>query len=75
MAISMSEYREPKWVAMANMDQATMSRDDNERFYKFGTDPRGWRDGFKQAGYNVNHNSSRVESVNIESDTISLKGY
>ena len=75
MTVSIDEYRLPKWVSAVNLDKATLSRDNNERFYKFDTDPRGWRDGFKQPGYNPNHNSARIESININSDTISLKGY
>jgi len=75
MPVSIDEYRVPKWVSATNLDKATLSRDDDERFYKFETDPRGWREGFKQPGYNVNHNSARVEEVRINSDTITLKGH
>jgi hypothetical protein len=75
MTVSINEYREPKWVSLNDADQATLSRDNNERFYKFDTDPRRWRDGFKQSGYNVNHNSIRVERVNINRDDVTLKGY
>ncbi len=75
MPVSMSDYRVPRWVSAQNLDQATLSRDDKERFYKFDTDPRGWRDGFKQPGYNPNHNSSTLERVNINRDNITLKPY
>lgn len=75
MPVSMDEYRNPRWVSASNLDKATLSRDDNERYYKFETDPRGFRDGFKQAGYNPNHNSARVENIRINSDNITLKGY
>ena len=76
MPISMDEYRTPSWIAAGNLlDKATMSRDNRERFYKFETDLRGWRDGFLQPGFNKNHNSSRVEHTNINNDVITLKGY
>lgn len=75
MPVSMDEYRVPKWVPMTGVDKATMSRDNEERFYKFETDVRGWKEGFLQPGYNPNHNSTKVENINIDRDSISLKGY
>ena len=33
----------------------------------------GEEGGFKQAGYNPNHQSTRVERVNLKSETITLK--
>ncbi len=82
MPIDISEFREPKFVKYKT--RYPMSYDKKDRFYKFDTDPRGYRSsditsprtgGFKQAGYNPNHNSTRVEKVNLYVDNITLKPY
>jgi len=74
MPIPIEEYAEPKWIRY--QERYPMSYNKNDRFYKFETNPRSYRGGvFKQAGYNPNHNSTRVESVRINSDGITLKGY
>jgi len=74
MAIPIEEYRQPKWQRYRT--RYPFSEDKKDRFYKFETDPRGHRDGdFKQAGYNVNHDSTRVERVNLKSDEYTLKPY
>lgn len=72
MPISMDEFRQPRWIKYDA--EATLARDDDERWYKFETDPRGWRDGFKQPGYNPNHDTTSVENVNINSDELQLRG-
>lgn len=35
----------------------------------------GREGGWKQAGYNPNHNSTRVEKIRVRSDDITLKPY
>ena len=71
MPISIDEYREPKWIKMK--EGATMSRDNKEKWYKFDTDPRGWRDGFLLPGYNPNSNSVSVEKIRIDNEELQLR--
>ena len=71
MPISIDEYREPRFIKLD--EGATMSRDDAEKWYKFDTNPRGFREGFKLPGYNPNHNSTTVEKVNIDNEELQLK--
>lgn len=73
MPVSDDERRKPSWVPMR--EGATLSRDDKERFMKFELYSRSYRDGvFLQPGYNPNHNSTVVEKVDINSDSIALRG-
>ncbi len=73
MPISMDEFRSPSWTKLK--DRYPMSYDKKDKFHKFETDSRSFRDGeFKQAGYNPNHDSTRVEKINTETDGITLKG-
>jgi len=74
MPISEDAYREPSWIKFR--EGYTISRDTNKRsrFIVFGNHPRSYRGGdFKQAGYNPNHQSVRVEKVNLYNDDITLK--
>jgi hypothetical protein len=74
MPISIADFSEPKWVKY--QERYPMSYDKNDRFHRFEDEPRSYRGGdFKQAGYNVNHDSTTVEKVRINSDTITLRGY
>ena len=74
MAIPIEDFRQPTWIKYK--ERYPLSYDKKDRFYKFNTNPRSYRNGgFKQAGYNVSHNSTRIENVNLESDNITLKPY
>ncbi len=79
MPVSEGDYREPYWVKMR--DRYPMSYDKKDRFNtinprhsmaRYNGDPdTGW----KQAGYNPNQQSTRVEKINLTSDTITLRPY
>lgn len=74
MPIDISQYREPKLVR--DRVRYTMAGIPNQRarFINFELYPRSYRGGeFRQAGYNVNHQSVRVERVNLYSDDYTLK--
>jgi hypothetical protein len=74
MPIDMEEFRTPRFIKYKT--RYPLSENKNDRFYKFETNPRGYRNGeFKLPGYNPNHNSRTVEKVNINSDNIQLKPY
>jgi len=74
MPISMDEYSTPSWIRYK--EGYTIARQTNKRsrFINFGDYPRNYRGGdFPQAGYNPNHQSVRVEKVNLYNDDITLK--
>jgi len=79
MPIAESEFREPRFIRYR--ERYPMSYDKKDRFNT--VNPRmsmerhaGVRDsGWKQAGYNPNHQSTRVERINMTSDDITLKPY
>ena len=76
MPIPIEDYREPKFVKIDT--RYPLSVDKLDRFYKFETNPRSYRGtggSFKMPGYNPNHQSTRVERKNINSDTLSFKPY
>lgn len=75
MPIDISEFAEPTLVRYK--ERYPLSDNRKDRFMDFGTMPRSYRgDGgtFPQPGYNPNHQSTRVEKVNLETDDITLKG-
>ena len=79
MPLSEKDFREPYWIKYR--ERYPMSYDKKDRFNTIN--PRtdmarynGDRDtGWKQAGYNPNHQSTRVEKINLLSDTLTLKPY
>lgn len=81
MPISMSEFATPKWTKL--QDRYPMSYDKEDRFNEVC--PRhfpgryqgdqGREGGWKQPGYNPNHNSTRVETIRVRSDSITIKPY
>jgi len=79
MPISESEFIEPKLVRYK--ERYPMSYDKRDRYNTIN--PRmdmarhsGVRDsGWKQAGYNPNHQSTRIERIKLTNDDISLKPY
>lgn len=74
MPIPIEDFKEPKWIRY--QERYPMSYDKSDRFHRFEDEPRSYRGGaFKQPGYNVNHDTTALERVNINSDNISLRGY
>lgn len=77
MAIPLEEYREPKWQRYKT--RYPMSENKKDRFMKFDDrNPAALRsyrgeEGFKQAGYEPNHGSTRIEHINMEADEFTLK--
>ena len=79
MAIPIEEFSTPKFQRYRT--RYPISENSKDRFMKFDSrNPAALRSyrgerGFKQGGYNVNHNSTRVERVNLRSDDYTLKPY
>lgn len=81
MPISIEEYATPKFFRQ--QERYPMSYNKEDRFNEIN--PRhnadrypgdeGRDGGWKQAGYNPNHQSTRVERVRVRSDDITLKSY
>lgn len=81
MPIPISEFAIPKFTRL--QERYPMSYNKEDRFNEIN--PRhyagryrgseGREGGWKQAGYNPNHNSTRVESIRVRSDDITLKPY
>lgn len=81
MPISESAFREPSLSKYK--ERYPMSYDKNQRYTDTIVNPKidvarsnsidgsGW----KQPGYNPNHNSTKVERLNITTDSPSLKPY
>lgn len=74
MPISIDAYSEPAWIRDRVRYTIAGLTDKKSRFINTAQYPRSYRGGaFKQAGYNVNHQSTRVERINMSSDDITLK--
>jgi len=81
MPISIEEFANPKWVRLQN--RYPMSYNKEDRFNEIcprhfaGRYPgsEGREGGWKQPGYNPNHQSTRVERIRVRSDGITLKPY
>ena len=81
MPISLSEYQKPQWIKL--QDRYPMSYNKEDRYNEIC--PRhfagryqgdqGREGGWKQAGYNPNHNSTRIEEIRIRADNVTLKPY
>ncbi len=81
MPISIEEYAEPSWIRI--QDRYPMSYDKTDRFNEIN--PRhnvarypgdqGREGGWKQAGYSPEHQTTRIESITIRSDDVTLKPY
>ena len=81
MPISEDEFVEPSWVKLK--ERYPMSYDAVDKYNE--TNPRldiarhpgdeGREGGWKQAGYNPNHNSTTLERITIRADNIQLKPY
>lgn len=74
MPIDMSEFSTPTWTKMKT--RYPLSEDKIDRFIRFEDCPRNYRGeggSFPQAGYNPNHQSTRIENVNLFTDEFTLK--
>lgn len=81
MPISMEEFSVPRWTRY--MERYPLSYDKEDRFNE--VNPRhsanrypgdeGREGGWKQAGYNPNHQSTTIEQIRVRSDDITLKPY
>jgi len=81
MPIDISEYATPRLFRLR--DRYPMSYNKEDRFNEIC--PRdfagryrgseGREGGWKQAGYNPNHQSTRVEKIRVRSDDVTLKPY
>jgi hypothetical protein len=82
MPIDINEYALPAWIKMR--DRYPWVEDRNYNFANLTINPRTMSSryngddsglGWKSPGYNPNHNSTRVERVNITRDVESVKPY
>lgn len=81
MPISIDEYAVPKFIRL--QDRYPMSYNKEDRYNEIN--PRhfvgryqgdeGREGGWKQPGYNPNHQSTRVEKIRVRSDDITVKPY
>ena len=81
MAIPIEDFREPQWVRYLTryplVEDRTMRYATIVRPGSFGArynsdDPET---GWKQAGYNPNDNSTRVQRINLTTDDYTLRPY
>lgn len=73
MPTSIDSFGMPKWLKYK--EKQPFVTDKKAKYYRFDLNERGWRDGFLQPGYNPNHNSTKVERININKEGIRLKPY
>ena len=81
MPISIDAYRNPQFTRLQTRYPMSYNKEDrfNEIFpeHFVGRYPggEGREGGWKQAGYNPNHQTTRVERIRVRSDDITLKPY
>ena len=81
MPISIEEFSTPKLTRM--QDRWPMSYDSDDRFNEINPmdcakrymGDEGREGGWKQPGYNVNHNTTNIERIRVRSDNITLRPY
>lgn len=74
MPISIEEYREPKWIRLRTRYTMAGIEDQKARFINYEAYPRNYRGAdIKRPGYNPNHQSTRVERINLRVDDLTLK--
>lgn len=74
MPLSESDYREPYWIRHQKGYTISRITTGRSKFMDFESYPRTYRNGeFKQPGYNPNHQSIRVEKVNLYKEDLTLK--
>ena len=76
MPIPIEEFATPSFIKGRTRYVGNTTIDHKDRFPNYEDDhKRSWRgpDGYPQAGYNVNHQSTRVENINLYTDDFTLK--
>ena len=76
MPIPIEEFVNPSFIRLR--DRYTIAGIENQkaRFMVIGQYPRRYRHGYwPQAGYNPNHQTTRVERIRLDTDDITLRGY
>ena len=81
MPISENEYREPQLIKY--QERYPISYNKNDRFLDTIVNPKVFvgrshsvdGSGWKQPGYNPNHNSTSIERINLTTDNITLRPY
>lgn len=81
MPISIEEYKQPQLTRL--LPRYPMSYNKEDRFNEINPPDyvgryqgsEGKEGGWKQAGYNPNHQSTRIEKIRIRTDEITLKPY
>jgi hypothetical protein len=74
MPIPIEEFVNPSFIRLRTRYTIAGIENQRARFMKFEQYPRRYRHGyFPQAGYNPNHQSTRVERVRLDNDSITLK--
>jgi hypothetical protein len=79
MPLSLDDFRNPKWTKLEK--RYPMSYDEKDKYNEVNPKheakrypgDEGREGGWKQAGYNPNHNSTTVERIVVRSDNIQLK--
>jgi len=80
MPIPMSSYALPRWIRLRERYTIAGVENQKARFSEILHDTANDRRKYKygewlQAGYNPNHDSTRVEKIRLDSDDVTLKGY
>ena len=81
MPIPISDFANPAWIK--HQERYPMSYTKEDRFneinprHEAGRYPgeEGREGGWKQAGYNPNHQSTSLERIRVRSDNITLRPY
>lgn len=81
MPVSINDYAKPRFIKLE--ERYPMSYDKEDRFNEIC--PRhhagryrgkeGREGGWKQAGYNPNHQSTTLERIRVRADNVTLKPY
>lgn len=76
MPISLDEYANPAWIRHRVGYTIAAIHDKKARFMNYENYPRDYRGGdIKRPGYNPNHQSTRIERINLTSDSLTLRPY
>jgi hypothetical protein len=76
MPIPIEEFATPSLIRGRTRYVGNTTIDKKDRFPNYEDDrKRSWRGeaGFPQAGYNPNHQSTRIEKINLYTDDFTLK--
>jgi hypothetical protein len=81
MPVSIEEYKEPTLFKM--QERYPMSYDKTDRFNEINPmlhaarhpGDQGREGGWKQGGYNPNHQTTSIERINVRADEITLRPY